>query len=745
VDGALDESLLDDPVRRAAVARLLATGARSEGLDRLTALAATLLGTQHAQVSLLADRQHVASVAGLVLTDDQRVGPREDSLCTVTASTRGPLAIADTRADHRVRQLPPVRGGAVGSYLGVPIIDSAGLLLGALCVFDPEPRAWTPRDVGIVGELAPAIVAELELRAVTLEVATSAARLDLALSAADIGSFDWDMTTGALTWDDRLIALFGYDRDKFVPHVDSFSARLHPDDVEALDAAITQAASTGDYSADYRIVRPDGEVRWVEARGRVLRGGPGRGDRMLGAAYDATARHEMDQRRERAYREREQAIVERERAYAEAEAANTRLQLLVDATSRLGASLRPADVLERLVATVVPALGRWAVVALPADVATAVGAAREPVPAAAVVPVLTRHGDPRQQDALQALIDRLPLSVDDPHGLGAVLRAGVPEWLPDVDEDVLASFGFDEPVLAAVRSLGVGRALTVPLLSRGRRLGALTVAEPLTGAHDRALLLDLAGRAAVAFDNALLYAAERRTAVTLQNSLLPRDLPLLPGLAAARRYLPGDDGANVGGDWYQGVVVGDRLVLAMGDVMGHGMRSAARMGQLRAIVATLALEGHAPGELLTRLAASVDALLELDLATLLVARLDPSSGELCAASAGHPAPLLLAPGGSPRWVDVQPGPPLGTFAGDYLETADRLPDGGTLVLYTDGLVENRDEPLGDGLERLRAALAGATEPPERVADRLLEATGRAEGADDDIALVVLRREAAGRR
>jgi serine phosphatase RsbU (regulator of sigma subunit) len=351
------------------------------------------------------------------------------------------------------------------------------------------------------------------------------------------------------------------------------------------------------------------------------------------------------------------------------------------------------------------------------------------------------HPDAGQQEALYRLLRRLPFSTDDPHGAGAVIRTGIPEMLPEVSEQVVRSFAFTEEEVAETLALNVGSAMTVPMVSRGRRIGALTVAEPAAGPLDRALLLDLGGRAAVALDNALAYGAERRTGITLQRSLLPRDVPKVPGLEVAARYLPGADGAFVGGDWYQGVPVEGRLVLAMGDVMGHGMRSAARMGQLRAIVATLALEGHSPGELLRRLARNCDVLLDLELATLLVAAYDPATSRLTVASAGHPPPLLAPPGQEPRFVDVDPGPPLGTLPGDYPEIEIDVPVGSTLLLYTDGLVENRTEPLSQGLERLRDALADVHLPPELVADHVLDVTGRAGGGDDDVALLVLSRVA----
>jgi PAS domain S-box-containing protein len=740
-DGLLRTVGLDDPVRLAAVERILAAGGRSEGLDRLTALAAKLLRTSFAQVSLLSREQVVASVVGStpVTSADgsAQVGRREDSLCTVTARGGGPLAVSDAVRDPRVQMLPPVTSGAVGAYLGVPLVDRNGLLLGALCVYDPRPRPWSLEQVGILDELAPAVVAELELRAVTLEVATAAARLDLALASADIGSFDWDLETDELQWDDRLVALFGYERAEFRPHISSFTRRLHPEDLERVERAVARAKTTGELAVDHRIVRPEGDVRWVEARGRVLRTGGGRADRMLGAAYDATDRHTAQAERERAYREREEAVLDRERAYAQAEAANMRLSLLADAATRLSGSLVPSEVLQSLASTVVPSLGRWLVVAMPGEAASVLAPGAEAADPAQVDVVFARHCDARQQAALEALMASLPLSLDDEHGVGAAIRTGVPEWLPEVSEEVLVSFGFPDEQLAAVRELQVGTAFTVPLVSRGRRLGALTVAEPATGLLDRALLVDLAGRAAVALDNALLYGQERRTGITLQRSLLPRELPEVPGVEVAVRYLPGADGAFVGGDWYQGVLVEDQLVLAMGDVMGHGMRSAARMGQLRAIVATLALEGHSPHALLSRLAASSPVLLDLELATLLVGRYDPRTRRLVVASAGHPPPLLAPAHAEPRFLDVDPGPPLGTFPGEYPEVEVEVPAGATLVMYTDGLVENREEPLQRGLDRLRDALRDLALPPQQVADHVLTRTGRTAGADDDVALLVL--------
>ncbi len=823
--------------------RILQAGPRAAHLDRLTALAAELLTAPHAQVSLLSEEQFVWSLhqgSGPQPGLDREAGaPAADSMCTVTMELAAPLVVQDTRLDPRVSSLPPVVVGGVQAYLGVPLLTEQGSAVGALCVYDDVPRSWSARDVGVLGALGQAVMAELELRALTLEAGQDAARLELALQAADIGSFDLDVTTQELRWDPRLIELFGYDADTFVPHRDSFDDRVHPEDLQRVSEAVTAAVSTsGDLAVEYRIVRPDGTVRWVEARGRVL--GVAGAQRLLGVAYDSTRLREARDRlsrlletmtdaffsldhefrftyvnrraeellqrrrdellgadlweefpaavgspfeahyrgaladgvpvafeaaygpldgyyevsawpgpdglsvyfrevsvRRQAELDRERAVVERERAYATAEAANQRLQVLADASTRLGVSLQPRQVLETLSDLLVPRLGRWIGVALTSETAAALRRREPDAEPGRLTVVHTAHASPDLDDELRAVLQAVPLHTGDRFGVGAVVRTGRPEWLPEVGDDVLASFPFEDELLARVRATVGGSVLTLPLLNRGRVIGAISVGEPLGDAVDRGLLESITQRAAAALDNALLYADQSRVAETLQRSLLPRDLPELPGVVIAPRYLPGVTGAFVGGDWYQGVQVGERLLLAMGDVMGHGMRSAARMGQLRAIVATLALEGHGPGELLSRLARNSDVLLDLDLATLLVAVLDPRDGTLTVASAGHPPPVVAPPDGTAVYLPVEPGPPLGTLPGTYEETAVHLVPGSTLVLYTDGLVEQRDASLDTGLEQLRRAVDGLGLPPSATADHVLEALDRKDGGDDDVALLVL--------
>ena len=164
------------------------------------------------------------------------------------------------------------------------------------------------------------------------------------------------------------------------------------------------------------------------------------------------------------------------------------------------------------------------------------------------------------------------------------------------------------------------------------------------------------------------------------------------------------------------------------------------MGQLRAAVAALALETYDPGHLLGRLAANTDQLLDISLATLLVASYAPAQQVLKVASAGHPPAVLVVPGQPAVLLEVEPGPPLGVLPSSYDEVTVDLPLGTLVVLYSDGLVERRDESLTDGLERLRLVVerAAAFTDLEQVADYILQEMGLAGGGDDDIALLVLR-------
>jgi serine phosphatase RsbU (regulator of sigma subunit)/PAS domain-containing protein len=286
---AAAEALQADVDRVRAARRLRPATRAGAGLDRLAELTARLLGAPSAQITLLEEVQVVAAGTGLPPGTVDAESPLADSLCTVTVSSGGDLVVTDAPRDDRVRTLPPVTSGQVGSYLGTPLVTEGDQTVGALCVFDPDTRSWSDTDVATLRQLAAAVVTELEFAALAGEYESDRLRWGLAIDAAGIGTFDWDLHTGELTWDARLIEMFGYTPETFGNSIEAFNDRVHPDDLPRVtDALQASIESRGDYEAEYRVVWPDGDTRWLQARGRTLVDGDGTASRVIGAAYDTT-------------------------------------------------------------------------------------------------------------------------------------------------------------------------------------------------------------------------------------------------------------------------------------------------------------------------------------------------------------------------------------------------------------------------------------------------------------------------
>ncbi|MGV9289727.1 ATP-binding SpoIIE family protein phosphatase [Streptomyces sp. NPDC003719] len=244
---------------------------------------------------------------------------------------------------------------------------------------------------------------------------------------------------------------------------------------------------------------------------------------------------------------------------------------------------------------------------------------------------------------------------------------------------------------------------------------------------------------------ARLRASERRqreTAVTLQRSLLPQELEEPDDLRVAATYHPGGTEAAVGGDWYDVITLGGgRTALVIGDVMGRGVRAAAVMGQLRTAVrayARLDLPPHEVLQLLDGLATEIDA---NQIATCVYAIHDPNEGRLVYASAGHLPILVRDETGTVQRADEPTGPPLGTGGWIHASGSIALTPGSTAVLYTDGLVERRNQDLDEGIAALERALSGATGSPQVICDRLVRSAGVTPDHDDDVAVLVLQHPA----
>ena len=318
---------------------------------------------------------------------------------------------------------------------------------------------------------------------------------------------------------------------------------------------------------------------------------------------------------------------------------------------------------------------------------------------------------------------------------GRIAAERVAIFIADVDHaDIL------NPILREkrIRSL-----LGVPLIVEGDLIGVLHVGSLVPrefGKRDLAVLQLAAARAAPAIERARLFSAlehERGVAMLLQRSLLPERLAEVVGVSVAARYLPASE--VVGGDWYDVFELPrGRVGIAIGDVVGHGLRAAALMGQLRTALRAYALEDHSPGRTLELLDRFVQALPEFAMATAAYAVLDPDVGSLGIATAGHLPPIIVSRG-TARTIELAPAAPLGTFPyGSCREYEMELGVGELLVFYTDGLVERRGEPVTDGIAQLQEAVSSASSAGE--ACRLAIGQILAEDLRDDVAIVAVRND-----
>ncbi|MGJ5952590.1 SpoIIE family protein phosphatase [Streptomyces neyagawaensis] len=433
--------------------------------------------------------------------------------------------------------------------------------------------------------------------------------------------------------------------------------------------------------------------------------------------------------------------------------ARRRLELLHDAGIRIGTTLDVTRTAEELTEVAVPRFADFAAVDLPDSVL--LGDEPEPLGegmALRRVALGAVHHDSHLYEAG----DRVQYVASTP-------QARSWETGRSVLEPVLAEAGGwlaqDPARLERALAAGIHSLITVPLRARGTTLGVVSFYRSRQPApfedDDLSLAQELAGRAAICVDNARRYTREHNTAFALQRSLLPRGRPEQSAVEVAFRYLPAQ--AGVGGDWFDVIPLsGARVALVVGDVVGHGLHAAATMGRLRTAVHNFSSLDLPPDDLLTHLD---DLVARLDRgegwaventhedsgiigATCLYAVYDPVSRHCTLARAGHPLPAIVGPDGHVDLVDLPSGPPLG-LGGMPFETVElELAEGSRLVLYTDGLVEDRHRDIDTGLERLRAVLSGADRTPEDTCDAVLDALLPTRPCDD-VALLVARTHALG--
>ena len=291
-----------------------------------------------------------------------------------------------------------------------------------------------------------------------------------------------------------------------------------------------------------------------------------------------------------------------------------------------------------------------------------------------------------------------------------------------------------------LREKGIVSLLGVPLVIGGRLLGVMHVGA-LTARRfaerDAELLQMVADRAAVAIQSRISQ-SERAAAAVMRRHLLPAQLPRIPGLEVASRYVAGGDG-EVGGDWYDLFTLPSGMVcIVVGDVVGHGLAAAQAMSQIRAVLRSTTLRTADPAAVLAELDEHVRYFQPGTLATVLCGMLDPGTNVVRLSSAGHPPPILARPQGAAVLLEVTPDPPLGVEPGHARHTVDvPLGPGSVLCLYSDGLVERRGVVIDDNIEKLRQTVTD--QPPESVCVNVMQRLIGVGKPEDDVAVLVIRR------
>jgi serine phosphatase RsbU (regulator of sigma subunit) len=453
---------------------------------------------------------------------------------------------------------------------------------------------------------------------------------------------------------------------------------------------------------------------------------------------DVTQRRRTEEERSAAIAAREEAASRAADAAAVAEEAGRHLMMLGDINLAMTSTFDTDEAVQRFAELVVPLLADWCIVTVidPDGTRRDIGRAhRNPD----LVPDLHRYADLRVASNNAAA--PVPRMLRDPR----------PVVVPELTEEIVRSMVADADARAALAPLRPGAAAGFPLLARGELIGGFTlINEPERGAHTEAELrtAEIASRrAALAMDNARLVAAQQQVAERLQLSLLSP--PVQPDhLELSVRYRAATQGVSIGGDWYDAFLQPDGdTVLVIGDVMGHDIEAAAAMGQVKTLVRGIAFDRlEEPAGVLRRVDHALVGLAVPAMATALVCRVEQDAAEQAVglrrlrwSTAGHPEPMLVFTDGTVVDLSAPVGPPLGIgWLGPRVDGVAAMPEGSTLLLFTDGLFERRGIPLDDGREQVREVLARSADLPlEQLCDRLLDELVE-QGAEDDVAVLAVR-------
>lgn len=381
----------------------------------------------------------------------------------------------------------------------------------------------------------------------------------------------------------------------------------------------------------------------------------------------------------------------------------------------------------RLIDLVVPALADYAVV-------------EQPGPPRRVLALA--HRDPHLRETLRMLREHHALPPGAAHSTHRA-AAGESHLIERITPERVAEYALDPPTAALLEELGPRSHISVPLIG-GDTVMMLGISHPDRPDYtpaDLAYVQELAARAGSSIATARLLEHDHTTAERLQHALLPATPLTHPRLQTASRYLPGDGSLHVGGDWHETLPLPDgRVVVAVGDIVGHGLEAAATMGQVRTAFAVLAPRSSGPADLINEISAFAATLPSARYSTIACAVIDPHRADVTYACAGHPPPILVTPEGRADLLTAGRSPLLAFPVAEHREEAAvALPVGSTLLLYSDGLVERRGEIIDIGLERLRStAQRTATLPVGSQCDAILTTLTRLQPRYDDIVLLAAR-------
>ncbi|PWI14346.1 PAS sensor protein [Streptomyces sp. Act143] len=439
-----------------------------------------------------------------------------------------------------------------------------------------------------------------------------------------------------------------------------------------------------------------------------------------------------------------QDIAEEDGEDLEYAAVRERLEFLNEVSGRIGTSLDLSRTIIEVSRAVVPRFTDVAGTYLREQVVAGEGFP-EGVPDTTTMwhRVALEHTDePGRWDDVVPVGEAMPFPAHTP--FFQCMTTGEPVLVPRISEEmghaIAAQFEKrDIRPLITHRSM-----LVVPLKARNVVLGFMILLRHPERVEfndmDRVTGAELAARAGLVLDNARMYTYQESVAETLQDSMLPHIPPRMAGCDIATRYLPGTLLGRVGGDWFDSVKLpGARTALVVGDVMGHGLNSAAMMGQLRTAVQTMAAMDLPPAQLLRNLDDLAQRLGDNYLATCLYVVYDPIAGEVHIANAGHIPPVIVhAEDGRSELLDLPTGAPIGVGGVPFEAVRVRVRPGDRLVMCTDGLVEVRGEDIGVGLATLCESAAHPAASMDDACDTIIRALNTRGGRKDDVALLMAR-------